>query len=160
MKFSMRWLNDPEVNQYLETKWSDQTTDSIRSSVQSQRENNQSFLFAIIDKATDHHIRNIKIGPIHPHYKHADISCFIGEKGFWHRGNATEAIGLVCKYGFEQLSLHRIEAGAYACAVASWKALEKSGFKREGVLREQVILDDKYMDVYRYGLLIEERGIF
>ena len=150
------WLNDPDVNQYLETKWSDQNIESIKVFVESQRNNDHSVLFAIVLKENNTHIGNIKIGPIHPHYSHADISYFIGEKEHWHKGIATEAIELISKFGFEDLNLHRIEAGAYECAIGSWKALEKCGFKREGILRKQVLFKDNYIDIYRYGLLKSE----
>ena len=147
------WLNDADVNQYLETKWSEQNIGTIKSFVETQIENDHSVLFAIISKENDKHIGNIKIGPVHPHYRHADISYFIGDKAYWHKGIATEAIKLVCKYGFEKLSLHRIEAGAYDCAIGSWKALEKCGFKREGVFKDQVLFNGQFIDIYRYGLL-------
>ncbi|MCR4792047.1 MAG: GNAT family N-acetyltransferase [Lachnospiraceae bacterium] len=150
------WLNDPEVNQYLETRWSDQNLESIKTFVKSQRENDHSLLFAIVLMENNLHIGNIKIGPINSHYNHADISYFIGEKDQWHKGIATEAIQLICQFGFEQLLLHRIEAGAYEAAVGSWRALEKCGFVREGVFRQQVRLNGNYMNVYRYGLLKDE----
>lgn len=151
------WLNDPDVNRFLETKWSIQNMDSIKSFVSFQRDNEHSILFAIVTKVNDEHIGNMKIGPIHPYYSHADISYFIGEKTFWQKGIATEAIKLVCDYGFDKLSLNRIEAGAYESAIGSWKALEKCGFVREGVFRKQVIFNSEYIDVYRYGLLKDER---
>ena len=43
----VEWLNDPEVNQYLETRWYKQDISTIRGFVKSQLENNDSFLFAI-----------------------------------------------------------------------------------------------------------------
>lgn len=149
----LSWLNDPEVNQYLETKWHEQTIDSIKAFVQSVIDSDNSMLFAIIDKETDYHIGNIKIGPIHSHYKHADISYFIGNKKMWGSGRATEAIKLVCKYGFDVLELHRIEAGTYDCAIGSQKVLEKNFFKREAIYREQVYYKNRYIDIFRYGLL-------
>lgn len=63
---------------------------------------------------------------------------------------------MICKFGFEELDLNRVEAGVYETAIASWKALEKNGFKKEGTFREQVYLDGKYIAVYRYGLLKNE----
>lgn len=152
----VNWLNDPAVNQYLETKWSQQTMESIREFVREQRESNDSILFAIVDNTTNNHIGNIKIGPVHPHYNHGDISYFIGDKSCWNKGMATEAIGLICRFGFEDMGLNRIEAGTYKNAEASWRALEKNHFKREGVLREEVYFHGVYMDVYRYGLLKRE----
>ena len=41
-------------------------------------------------------------------------------------------------------------------AIGSWKALGKNGFKKEGIFREHVIAKGKYIDVYRYGLIVSE----
>ena len=156
----VQWLNDPEVIKYLETRWYRQDLDTIKAFVQSQLDNDHSVLFAIETEETKRHIGNIKIGPINRHHKHADISYFIGDKSYWRKGISTKAIHLVCQYGFKNLSLHRIEAGAYSAAIGSWKALQKNGFKREAVFREQVISGDCYMDIYRYGLLESEYQYF
>lgn len=150
------WLNDPDVNQYLETRWDEQTMESIIEFVDFQRRNNHSILFAIILKEDNRHIGNIKIGPINEHHKHADVSYFIGEKSLWGRGIATEAINLICEFAFNELNLHKCEAGVYVEAIASWKALEKNGFKKEATFREHVISKGKYIDVYRYGLINSE----
>lgn len=152
----VEWLRDVEVNQYLETRWSEQTLDNVRDFVKSQRENNHSILFAIILISDNRHIGNIKIGPVNECHKHADISYFIGDKSQWNKGIATEAINLVCEFGFHEMHLHRIEAGVYAEAVGSWSALEKNGFIREAVFREKVMFYGRYMDVYRYGMIESE----
>lgn len=152
----VKWLNDPEVVQYLETKWAKQNLETIRDFVDGQRRNNHSFLFAIVSKENNMHIGNIKIGPVNVHHKHADISYFIGNKTYWNKGIATEAVRLICGFGFQELGLNKVEAGAYETAAASWRALEKNGFKREGTLREQAYLDGKYIGVFRYGLLKNE----
>lgn len=154
----VNWLNDPDVNQYMETKWSEQTIESITQFVEKQRDSIDSVLFAIINNETGCHIGNIKIGPVHPHYRHADLSYFIGDKTCWNKGLATEAVRLVCRFGFEELGLHRIEAGVYELAVGSWKVLEKNHFKREGMFREQVYFQGSYINVYRYGLLRNEES--
>lgn len=150
------WLNDPRVNKFLETRWETQDINSIREFVRSQIDNDTSYLFAIVSGKEEKHIGNIKIGPVNKRHKHADISYFVGDVSFWRRGIATEAIGLVCGFGFNSLNLNRIEAGAYAAAEASWRALERNGFMREAVFRQQALCDGSYMDVYRYGLLRSE----
>ena len=152
----VQWLNDPNVNQYLETKWQKQDMDAVWRFVQLQRENNHSVLFAIVFLDGRQHIGNLKIGPIHSHYKYGDISYFIGEKQLWGKGLATEAIKLACKFGFEERGLHKLEAGAYENAIGSWKALEKNGFKREGIIRDHGIVKNKFVNVFRYGLLKDE----
>lgn len=152
----VNWLNDSEVTRYLEVKWTIQNLETIQYFVDDQRKNEHSILFAIISKECNAHIGNIKIGPVNKYHRHADISYFIGNKTYWNRGVATEAIGLICKFGFQELGLNKIEAGVYEPAAASWKALEKNGFKREGVFREEVWLDEEYVSVFRYGLLKNE----
>ena len=150
------WLNDSEVNRYLEVRWNKQTLKTVQEFVEFQRENDHSVLFAIRLNSDDRHIGNIKIGPINSWHCLADISYFIGEKELWNKGIATQAINLVCDFGFHELHLHRIEAGAYEKAVGSCKALEKNGFMREGVFRRQAMSDGEYINGYRYGLLANE----
>lgn len=152
----VNWLNDPEVNQYLETRFCVQTLDKIYEFVESQRNNNHSVLFAIISQDNNKHIGNIKIGPINTYHNRADISYFIGEKSLWGGGIATEAIGLICEYGFKVLNLHRIEAGAYELAIGSRKALEKNGFKEEGYFRKHVLYGEKYIGCFHYGLIKDD----
>lgn len=76
----LAWLNDPDINRYMETKWSIWDPESIRKFVEIQRQSSHSVLFAVIERLSGKHIGNLKIGPVHPHYRHADISYFIGDK--------------------------------------------------------------------------------
>ncbi len=150
------WLNDKETNQYMETRWSEQSIESIKDFVTSIRNSNHSYLFAIIYDGQ--HVGNIKIGPIHPIYKHADVSYFIGNKNVWGRGIATEAIILATKFAFEVLKLNKLQAGAFEQNVGSQKALLKAGYKQEGIFRKKVFLTspENYCDIYEYGILSSE----
>lgn len=151
------WLNDPMVNQYLETRWTVQNLDTVKKFVATQRDSDNSILLAITMSDDGRHIGNIKLGPINSYHNYGEISYFIGDKSMWQKGLATKAINLICGYGIERMNLHRIRAGAYAEAKGSWRALEKNRFKREAIFRNQVIsAAGKYMDVYGYGLLDSE----
>ena len=151
----LRWLNDEETNRYLETRWSEQTMESIKDFVKTIRESNHSYLFAIL--YNDRHVGNIKIGPIHPIYKFADISYFIGEKTLWGKGIATKAINLVVKFGFEYLDLHKIQASFYEQNIGSKKALVNNGFLREGIFRKKYkTTEGIWSDIHEYGLLKSE----
>ena len=152
----VNWLNNPIINQCLETRWKKQSLNSIREFVNDQRNNDHSILFAIVIKKDRQHIGNIKLGPINRFHNHADISYFIGEESYWNRGIATKAINLVAEYAFYNLDIHKVEAGCYSSAIGSQKALEKNFFIKEAVFREKVIYQGRYHDVYRYGLLKKE----
>jgi [ribosomal protein S5]-alanine N-acetyltransferase len=150
------WLRDPEVNQYLETRWVEQTLDSVRTFVSAVGRDPWSHLMAITDAETGRHIGNIKIGPIRAHHNCADLSYFIGDRDFWGRGYATEAIQLAIRLGFERLGLHRLQAGTYATNVGGARALEKAGFVRDAVLHQQLLGPSGWEDHVWYRLLKEE----
>lgn len=72
-------------------------------------------------------------------------------------GYATEAADLCLTHAFDDRGLHKVWARVNEGNEASIRMLEKLGFQREGVLREQEYADGERVDVYRYGLLSSER---
>ncbi len=75
---------------------------------------------------------------------------------YWGNGYAAEAVRRVCRFGFEDLGLRRIEADIDPRNHASIHVVEKAGFQREGVLRERYIYNGEIQDVVYYGLLARE----
>ena len=153
----LAWLLDSEVNCYLETRWHDQTMESIRHFVGGLLDDPFSYLFAIVENETKRHIGNIKLGPINPYHAYADVSYFIGEKKLWGKGYATQAIRLVTQFAFEKLKLHRLQAGIYASNQGSGRALEKAGYKLEAVFKKQLKNDSGWEDHYFFAALNEVR---
>lgn len=152
----LSWLEDHEVNKYLETRWSKQTIESIKQFVTDMLNSPDNYLFAIVVNSTNKHIGNIKIGPVNRTHSCADVSYFIGEKSEWGKGYATEAIKLITAFGFKELNLHRIQAGLYENNTGSQKCLEKAGYKFEAVLRKQLKTDNDWEDHKFFGILKEE----
>lgn len=74
----------------------------------------------------------------------------------WGNGYGTEAAKRLIRYGFDQLNLRKIIAKVTGFNDASKQVLEKIGFVKEGVQREQVFVDGEYQDSYLYGLLKRE----
>jgi [ribosomal protein S5]-alanine N-acetyltransferase len=151
------WLADEEVNRYLETRYVVQTRARIAAFVDEMIASDSSYLFAICEKDGERHVGNIKIGPIHPVHRCADVSYFLGERAVWGRGLASEAISAVSNIGFDRLDLHRVQAGVYGSNIGSCRALEKAGFRLEGRFREQLLGANGFEDHVWYGLLASER---
>ena len=148
----LSWLNDPQVNQYLETRFSLQSINSIRDFVRSVNSRNNEHLFGVFLKDGDRHIGNIKVGPISPHHGVADISLFIGARECWGQGFATEAIAAISSHAFRQLGVRKLSAGMYAPNQGSCQAFLKCGYQHEGVRREHYLLDGKPCDIIELGL--------
>jgi RimJ/RimL family protein N-acetyltransferase len=72
------------------------------------------------------------------------------------KGYATEAIIIMVDYLFLSKNLVRIQAKADPENIASCKALEKAGFKREGILRKTFFSRGKWKDDCMFSILREE----
>jgi ribosomal-protein-alanine N-acetyltransferase len=75
---------------------------------------------------------------------------------YWGKGIMTEAVRAMVAFGFDQLDLNRIEADADAENIGSMRVLEKVGFRREGMQRDQYFEWDEFHDLVLFGLLRDE----
>lgn len=146
------WLNDPLVSRYLETRFLPQTLESLQAYWETHRDDPYSPWFAICLRSDGRHIGNIKLGPIQWLHRRADLSLFIGERGCWGHGYASEAIALVRDWAFHELDLQKLNAGIYDGNLGSRRAFEKCGFELEGTLRQEVVSSGRRLNVWRLGL--------
>ncbi|MCJ7423565.1 GNAT family N-acetyltransferase [Candidatus Bathyarchaeota archaeon] len=72
------------------------------------------------------------------------------------KGYGTEAAIIMVDYLFLSKDLERIQAKADPENIASCKALEKAGFKREGILRKTFFCRGKWKDDCMFSILREE----
>ncbi len=71
-------------------------------------------------------------------------------------GIMSAAVRLVLKFGFEELKLHRIEAGAMERNAGSVHVLKKNGFIVEGTNRKNVNINHQWEDHLMLAVLKEE----
>ncbi len=148
-----RWMNDPEVTGYLESRFCPNSMEGLRDYVTSKLGDRDNIFLAIVVKEGDRHIGNIKLGPINWVHRFADIGLMIGEKDCWGKGYATEAIRLVVDYAFRELNLHKLTAGCYDLNEGSVKAFKKVGFEVEGVRKKYFYYRGSYVNGVLLGLL-------
>ncbi len=135
----VRWLNDPKVNRFLESRFEEQTIETVKSFIEFNFLAEDSVLFGIFLKLDDSHVGNIKLSHVSPQHLTGEIGFVIGESDFWGQGLATEAIVALSDWCFSELKLFKLTAGCYSENQGSQRALEKSGFSVEAVLVAQVI---------------------
>ncbi len=140
------WMNDTEITQYLESRWSPQTFETVRTFVQAMCDSPKDFLFGMFLNTTNQHIGNIKIGNISSVHRYGDVGLIIGDKASWGKGIASEAISLVTKYGFEELNLHKLIAGMYEQNMGSYKAFIKAGYQDAGCYKAHFFCQGQYVD--------------
>lgn len=149
----LQWLNDPAINRFLESRYQKWSKKSLKDYIKAINKNSANVFLAIVASDKDVHIGNIKVGPVDPRYKHADVGIVIGERAYWGKGFATEAIKLVIGYSFKTLKLHKLTAGAYANNIGSIKAFRRAGFSIEGVRRDQFCCNRAYCDGVLLGIV-------
>lgn len=72
------------------------------------------------------------------------------------KGYCTEAIKIMVDYMFLSEQIVRIQAQTDVRNIASQKALDKAGFKKEGIVRKLIFIRGKWRDEYLYSILREE----
>lgn len=120
------WLNDPEVNKYLETKSA--TLKSLKKYVQAKIANPHCVFMGIFDKATGKHIGNVKLEPIDRERGSAVFGIMIGDKNYWGKGFGTEATKLFVQYAFYVLGLSVVSLGVIENNASAVKSYQKAGF--------------------------------
>ena len=109
--------------------------------------------FAICLAESGRHIGNCGLVGIDRDNRVATLGILIGEKDCRGKGFGTDAIRTLCRFAFEEMDLRKIRLDAHADNDAGLKAYERVGFRREGLLREEVYRGGRAVDVVRMGLL-------
>ncbi len=92
------------------------------------------------------------LGEFVPRDRRATIGTWLG-RPWWGTGANREAKALVCHLAFELLGLERVGAYSNVEHERSQRALERIGFRREGVLRGYHRHGGRALDVVIFGLL-------
>lgn len=107
---------------------------------------------AITLKDSQEFAGTICLHSFHEISKRAEIGYLLNQK-YWQQAIMSEAIKAVVDYAFQQLGLNRIEADIDPENKASAALLTKTGFKREGLLKQRWIVGGMPADSEIYGLL-------
>ncbi len=126
----------------------------IRNSIKA-REEGREYSFGIFLKAGGNLVGEVSLFHI---FRSSLQKCLIGyslDARYSGRGYATEAVCLAVQFAFEELKLHRIEAGVMLNNIGSMRVLEKAGFNKEGVERKGVKINGRWEDHQIFALLAE-----
>lgn len=150
----------PETSEFNPTTYSKNEADT-RSlihdwNLQVQQGNDRKkFTFLIETNDTSTFVGIISIDIIKLNYKNAEV-WFKLIPEVWGNGYGTEALRRIIKFGFEDLKLHRIEAGCAVDNIGSYRVMEKAGMIREAHRRKLLPLRNGWSDNYEYAILEEE----
>ena len=88
-----------------------------------------------------------------------NLNCESGSwiaKPYWGSGLMAEARLEVFKFAFNKLKLHKIYSNILIYNIRSQKHIEKFGFKKQGIQRDEKLIKNKYYSMYCYDILSSE----
>jgi ribosomal-protein-alanine N-acetyltransferase len=148
--------SDPEVTRWF--SWgpysSQEEARSYLARLPAQREHGQ-HLDLVVEHREAGPIGITGLGEHAPRDRRAVIGSWLGRE-WWGTGANAEAKALMCHLAFALLGLDRLGAYSNVEHDRSQRALERIGFRREGVLRGFHRHGDRTLDVVVFGLLRAE----
>ena len=146
------WVNDPEMHQLLDSAKRPISEYNLKKYYQQIMESENDVMFAVIEKKTDKHIGNVKLGKIDWIHRHANYGRMIGDKRARGKGYGTEILQMLMEYAFNTLNLNRLYTPVLENNIASIKSNEKAGMVKEGVSKQARLIDGTYVDVVNFAM--------
>lgn len=140
------WFREDEVLQFLEVDGKSLTYKDVVDYMEGGRNSGEFFMHAICLKSNDKHIGNLKIGPILPKHGVSGLPCVIGDRNYWGKGLATQAIWLGSQLAFDKYNIRKLHGRVYAKNIGSIKAYCRAGWIVEGVIKDRYVVNNELMD--------------
>jgi [ribosomal protein S5]-alanine N-acetyltransferase len=122
---------------------------------------NRSFLyFHLLDPVSEINIGWCGYHTWYLQHHRAEIGYVLAKENYRQKGLMTEAMTAIIHYGFNAMNLHRIEAFVGSDNVASLSIMERFHFKKEGLLREHYVVNNRMEDSLVFSLLKHEYAAY
>lgn len=146
------WINDPEVTQFLLVSHPMSYVDEEAwlEDLHKRKETNVGVAIVLVE--TNEIIGTMGLHGIDHRNRRATTGSVIGRKAFWSKGYGTEAKMLLLEYAFNTLNLRKVCSAVLDLNGRSMKALEKCGYKPEGVLKEHIFRNGRYADEHLFAV--------
>lgn len=144
------WMNDPNVNMYLESR-GHYTLEMLKSYIEQQYQN-KIYFWGIHLKDSNKHIGNIKIDPINKETNSGEYGILMGDSTNWGKGYGKEASTRIINYCFNELQLSKITLGVVEDNIAAVKLYEKLGFVTDEVKENIGTYNGKICNALRMSL--------
>jgi len=149
----VKWFSDPQVLRFLGRNSPVTFAEEERWFRDYERRTDEQ-IFAI--EVEGRHIGNIGLHKIDRLHQKAEVGIVIGEPTFWSKGYGTEAMETALEYGFGPLGLNKVSLDVLDTNERAIRTYTRIGFVREGVHREDVFKDGRFVHVIRMSILARE----
>ncbi len=151
-----QWANDEEVTRFLFMGVNPNVLENLEEWFDEVRKSEKDIVLMVVDKESDREIGYCGFHEIRWLHRSAEYRVFIGEENFRGKKYGQEVTKLMLRYGFELLNFNRIWLGVNASHTIAVDSYMKSGFVKEGLLRQEIYRNSRYYDAVRLSILRDE----
>lgn len=158
IEFLTEGVNHPAVRRYISRFRTPYTEENYREELWPLDTDEDSVSLLAVPKDGDFEgepVGSVQLAPIRDRDGYANFGVWFHPDA-WGEGYALEAGAHLIEYGFRDLRIHRVSATTLRRNEAAGALCERLGFTDEGVSREAQFAEGEYVDVARYGLLVDE----
>jgi RimJ/RimL family protein N-acetyltransferase len=148
-----KWHNDPVLMRLARVGEKKTTLDQERADIRTARRSEDQAYHMILRQSDDSPIGFIRFIYIDRTSGNVWLRMMIGDKQAWGKGYAGDAMRIYLKWLFDVIGIHRVTLECYSTNKRAIEFYRRIGFRKEGVLREAVLIDGTYHDIYSFGLL-------
>jgi len=117
-------------------------------------ESENTLAFKVIDEDSKNVVGHISLGQIDNINKSARIGkVLVGDTKMRGRSIGKHMMNAVLQVAFEELKLHRVTLGVYDFNNSAISCYEKTGFVKEGLLRESKKVGETYWNLWEMSML-------
>lgn len=110
------------------------------------------FEFGIFDTASGAFVGGCGLNQFNHQHQYCNLGYWVRES-FQRRGAATQAVGALSRFAFDELKLGRVEIVIGRGNTASLGAARKAGALEEGVARNRLKLGERFIDAHVLALV-------
>lgn len=147
------WRNSSEVSEYMYTRGTISEEDHARWFSAIQRDRSRKYWIVELDEVP---IGLLNLCDIDEKNRTANWGFYLASEAVRGRGVGSYCEFWIQRYVFETLGFNKIWGEILSDNHRMLHNHEKFGFRREGLFRSHVLIDGKYSDVVRIGLLADE----
>lgn len=152
------WFSDLELTTYLGTVGTSFTYEQEQNWYDRYAHGSPEKTFGIMVRETQRLIGNISLRNIVHQHGTSELGIAIGDKQAWGKGYGSEAVRLICDYGFTFLNLNTIYLWHVALNERAHHAYLKAGFKESGRIRQAEQINGKRYDRILMDITREDFG--
>ncbi|MBP2316254.1 GNAT family N-acetyltransferase [Azospirillum soli] len=148
------WMNDPEVVQYTDSRYVQQTRETIGAFLRSFDGRN-AMIWRIIHKPDGVYIGNclLRVNWLH---KVAELGGMVGDRRYWGKPVIAQTFERLIRHAFQDLGMEKVTGGTRSCNYPAVYNLHRIGMTLEAELRRHAVQDGRRVDIALFALFRED----